>query len=110
MAGKPQIETFERDNLLVDIIFHHKGKENIISAKEIVAILTENGYETRRSSIHQVIRKVMFERRLPICSANSKGYFWATSKEEIQMTIDDLQSRIAEMTNRIEHLQSFIIN
>ena len=104
------IQSLKRDNLLVDILFQHKGKQNIISAKEITAILKENGYETMGNNIHNVIRKVMLERRLPICSVNSKGYFWATTKEEIQMNIDDLQGRIEEMQNRIEHLKSFIIN
>lgn len=74
----------------------HYKKHGAIAVSQI-------GYKT-------LIRKVMFERRLPICSANGKGYFWATTKEEIQMTIDDLQGRIEEMQNRIEHLKSFIIN
>lgn len=103
------IQALKRDNLLVDFLFEHKGIQNIVSAKAICEFLNERGYHASLGSIHQVIRKVMFERHLPICSVNSKGYFWATSKEEIQMSIDDLQGRVAEMTNRIELLQSFII-
>lgn len=105
-----QYETFKRDNLLVDFLFEHKGIQNIVSAKAICEFLNERGYHASLGSIHQIIRRVMFERRLPICSVNSKGYYWATSKEEIQMSIDDLQGRIEEMQNRIEHLKSFIIN
>lgn len=105
-----QYETFKRDNLLVDFLFEHKGIQNIVSAKAICEFLNERGYHAKPDSINAVIRRVMFERRLPICSVNSKGYFWATTKEEIQMTIDDLQGRIEETQNRIEHLQSFIIN
>lgn len=105
-----QIQVLNRDNLLVDFIFQHKGKDNIVSAKEICEFLNERGYHAKPDAINVTIRKVMFERRLPICSANSKGYFWATTKEEIQATIDDLQGRIEEMQRRIEHLQSFIIN
>ncbi len=110
MAGKPQIKTLERDNLLVGTVYQHKGEQNVISSKQIATILKHNGYETKRDDIHKIIRKVVFERHLPICSINGKGYFWATTKEEIQMSIDDLQGRVAEMTNRIELLQSFIIN
>lgn len=105
-----QIETLKRDNLLVDFLFQHKGKDNIVSSKQICEFLNERGYHIKPECINAIIRRVMFERRLPICSLNSKGYFWATTKEEIQKTIDDLQGRIEEMQNRIEHLKSFIIN
>ena len=94
----------------MDFLLEHKGIQNIVSAKEICEFLNERGYHTRLGAIHHVIHKVMFERRLPICSVNAKGYYWATTKEEIQMSIDDLQGRIEEMQNRIEHLKSFIIN
>lgn len=104
------IQIFKRDNLLVDFLFQHKGIQNIVSAKEICEFLSERGYPSKPQCINAVIRRVMFERHLPICSANAKGYYWAQTKEKIQMTIDDLQSRIEEMTNRVEHLQSFIIN
>lgn len=105
-----QIELLKRDNLLVEFIFQHKGLRNVVSSKEICEFLNERGCYIKIDSVNVVVRRVMFERRLPICSANSKGYFWATTKEEIQMTIDDLQGRVNEMTNRIEHLKSFIIN
>lgn len=105
-----QIQALKRDNLLVDFLCQHKGKDNIVSAKEICEFLNERGYRAKPDSINTIIRKVMFDRRLPICSANSKGYFWATSKGEIQATVDGLQGRIEEMQKRIEHLQSFIIN
>lgn len=110
MGRTISIQSFKRDNLLVDFLFQHKGKDNIVSAKQICEFLNERGYHANPDAINMTIRKVMYERHLPICSANSKGYFWATTKEEIQMTIDDLQGRIEEMQNRIDHLQSFIIN
>lgn len=110
MKKLTEIQVFKRNNLLVDFLFEHKGVQNIVSSKAICEFLNERGYHASLGLIHQIIRKVMFERRLPICSVNSTGYYWATSKEEIQMSIDDLQGRVAELTNRIELLQSFIIN
>lgn len=109
MANATQIKTFKRDNLLVDIIFQHKGEQNVISAKEITTILNENGYQTKTDHIHGIVKKMVIKRRLPICSANARGYYWATAKEEIQATIGDLQNRIAEMQKRIDVLKSFII-
>lgn len=103
-------QILKRDNLLVDFICNHKGRENVVSAKEICSYLNSKGYEARPSSIGRAIRKVMLERHLPICSENAKGYYWATSKEDILLTINDLQGRIEEMQTHIDHLKSFIIN
>ncbi len=110
MSNRPQAKVLARDNLLVSIIFRHKGKQNTISAKEIATILAENGYQTRSGFVHVIVRKVMLERHLPICSVNSKGYFWGETKEELQTAIDDLQGRIEETQSRIEILKSFVIN
>lgn len=103
------IDAYKRDNYLVDIIFQHKGKDNVISSKEITAILNENGFKTRVDNIHHLVRKIVLERCLPICSVNANGYFWATTKEELQMSVDDLQSRIEEIQKRIAILKSFIM-
>lgn len=103
------IDAYRRDNMLVDIIFQRKGKGNVISAKEITNILNENGYKTRANNVHNLVRKVMFERCLPICSENANGYYWATTKEEILSNVDCLQGRIEEMQKRIEHLKSFVL-
>lgn len=104
-----QLEKFKRDNSLVDFLFQHKGAQNVVSSKEICEYLNSKGYTTSLDNVNVLIRKVMLDRRLPICAINSKGYYWGTTKQEIQSSIDDLQGRIDEMTKRIEHLKSFII-
>lgn len=97
-----------RDNLLIGFIAQHRGVDNIISPKAICEFLGENGFHTKRDAIHQIVRKIILQQYLPICSANGKGYFWAESQTDIQSSIDDLQSRIDEMQNRIEILKKFI--
>lgn len=42
------IDAFKRDNLLVGIIFQHKGKENAIGTQELASALNEGG--TRRDT------------------------------------------------------------
>lgn len=104
-----QIDTFKRDNLLVDFIYQHKGAKNVVSTKEIAKYIEERGYKQKVETINMIIRRLVFERKLPICSINSKGYYWANTKQEILDTIADLEGRIAEMKNRIELLNSFVL-
>lgn len=103
-------DAYKRDNMLVDLLRKHRGAGNIISGAEITEYLNAHGYPSDKASINMLIRRVMYERHLPICSLNAKGYFWASNKAEIQVTINDLQGRIEEMQNRISILKSFIID
>lgn len=103
-----RIKAFERDNLLVNIIMAHKGKENAIGTQEIVLELDKNGYKLPADQLHQIIKKITVERCLPICSLTNCGYWWATSKRDIQTAIDGLQSKIDGLQKRIDLLKSFI--
>ena len=106
--GRKRIDTLKRDNLLVDIIFQHKGKENAIETKELTLALNERGYSVRGDTLHDIVKKVTLERHLPICSKTHCGYYWATSKQDIQVAIDDLQGKINGLQERIDLLKSFI--
>ena len=74
-------QILKRDNLLVDFIFQHKGINQIVSSKEISEYLNSKGFPIQQQGIHTAIRDVIFERRLPICSLNGKGYYWAITKK-----------------------------
>ena len=108
MSGRNCIETFKRDNQLVDIIFQHKGKENAIGTKELACALNERGYSVSPDIIHGIVKKVIFERHLPICAVVHCGYYWGTSKQDIQFAIDELQEKIYGLQERIDLLKSFI--
>lgn len=104
-----RIDALKRDNCLVDFIFQHKGNENAVSSKEIAYFLTKQGFQTREFTIHTLVSKIIIERKLPICSLNSIGYYWATSKTDIEKGIEHLNSRIAKLQAHINFLESFII-
>ena len=108
MSKRPQIETFNRDNALVDIIYQHKGRENAIGTQELAKALKECGYTVRAEHIHQTVRRVVLERHLPICALTQHGYYWATSKQDLQSCIDELQDKINGLQERIDLLKSFI--
>ena len=102
-------ETVKRDNLLVEYLLEHKGREKAVSRHDIAEYLTENGYEQKASTVHIIISSILKERHLPICSINGNGYYWAKTKADILASIDELQSRITAMQEHIEHLKNFIM-
>jgi hypothetical protein len=109
MARRKSLDVFKRDSLLLEFLKQHKGAENIVTSKEIMDFLNNNGYETIKSNVWQIIRRIMFERNAPICFSNAKGYYWAQTRAEIQTTIADMESRIFALNKHIEHLKNFII-
>lgn len=104
-----QVDVMKRDNAVVALLSQHRGAAKRLSAKEIGEFLTECGYKTPTGNVHSIIRKVMRERTIPICSINGKGYFWAETQYEIQTAIYEFQGRIYEMQDRIELLNKFIL-
>lgn len=112
MARPTELEKFKIDNAVVEFLFAHKGKENSVTGKDILAVIrsvskNDCSYEGSASAF---IRKLMLERRLPICHNRGRngGYYWAKTKEGIIESISDLQGNISAMQETIEHLQSFI--
>lgn len=108
MKSEKQMEVYKRDNLIADIIFQHKGKENAIGIRELALALREKGYKVQDDHIHIIVIKIIFDKRLPICSNVHYGYYWATNKKDIQFAIDELKNKIGSLQERIELLESFI--
>lgn len=103
-------KTTKRDNILIDYILEHKGKENALTKYDIAKYLTEKGFSTKPKTVHCIVSRLMFERHLPICSLNKKGYYWAKNKDDIIACIDNLKLRIDGLNEHIKHLENFIIN
>ena len=110
MARTNMVETIKSDNALVDLLVEHKGKANVISSKEIAEHLTACGYPIKVGCVGMKVGRVMYERHLPICLLNAKGYYWANCKAELRESVADLESRIVAMRQHIEHLESFIFD
>lgn len=104
-----RIDCIKRDNLLVDFLLDHKGRENAVNRYKIADYLTANGYSQNAGTIHLIIAKLIKERHLPICSVNSKGYFWAKTKADIVGCIEEMQGRITALQEHIEHLKHFVM-
>ena len=105
-----ELQVFKRDNELVDFIKAHRGGESAVTTELICTHLAERGYPTDKRYIGHLINKLMYERNLPLCYINGKGYYWAIRKAEIENTIIDLRCRINAMQEHIDHLNRFIVN
>lgn len=109
MARGSAQSVFKRDSILFNWLKDHKGEANKVTAEEVQRFLAEKGYSVKRNNIGTLVNKIMYERNAPICFSNTKGYYWATNRDELEKTIDDLESRRVSLQEHIDHLKGFII-
>lgn len=109
MARGKSLKVFKRETALLEFMKNHKGKKNLVSSNEIRKFLSDSGCSVTKKSISGLIINIMYERNAPICYVNAKGYYWAQTREEIENTIADMESRIASLNEHIEHLRNFVI-
>lgn len=105
-----QKEIMKRDNILINYLIENKGRENCKSSKEISVFLTEQGYPTTVANVSSIVMKIINERFSPICSLNTKGYYWAKDKNDILECLNHLKSRVMALQNHIAILENYIIN
>lgn len=99
----------ERDALLISYLVTHKGMSKVVSSRKICEYLNSNGVPTKVDNIHNLVRELILEYRLPICQLNRKGYYWSTCDAELKQAIADFKSRITEINKRIKILESHMI-
>ncbi len=109
MAGQKSYDVFRRDTIVFNYLREHKGEANKVTSYDIQALLMENGYSIKRNNVGSLVNKIMYERNAPICFSNKKGYYWATSREEIEKTIADMEKRRNSLQEHIDHLKGFMI-
>lgn len=110
MANKKSFNVFKRNTSLLEFLKSRKGEENIASASDIHKWLNDNGYSIKLSSINMLVKSLMYEYNAPICYTDTKGYYWAKNRSEIEKTILDLESRRTALDDHIKHLKNFIID
>ena len=98
----------DRDMALLGILAQHLGKANPITAEEVAKHMTEMGHPLQPRSVGNAVRSLMMVYNIPICGINKSGYYWATTDDEIQETIADLESRRTALNERIAHLKKFV--
>lgn len=109
MGNKKSYDVFVRDTLVFNYLREHKGEENKVTSYDVQAFLEGHGYKIKRRNIGSLVNKIMYDRNAPICFSNKKGYYWATSREELEKTIQDMESRRRALQEHIDHLKGFMI-
>lgn len=102
-------QIYMRDSFLRNLLHKHKGVDNAISTQEICKQLKDYGRPIKERSLPQLIQKLRYERGVPICYKRGKGYFWAISKNDIDITINDLQNQIYGLQTTIDFMKGFIL-
>ena len=102
-------KTLKRDLCLIDFLRQHKEMRNVVSSKEICDNLNRKGFAYKSDSMYSQISNIKRAYRLPILYIPNRGYFWAENADEITFVINDLKSRISEMTDHIKLLEGFIV-
>lgn len=101
MANTKKIETFERDNLIVSIIFQRQGKENAISIRDLATALNEKGYTVRENAVHYIVKNIIFERHLPICSLIGYGYWWGEQGKMFKRLLMGCKAKLMDCKNAL---------
>jgi len=96
-TGKQQPKT--RDLLLEHLKNNSIGAENALSGRRLSSIFGVTSPDVRR------IVNTLRSDKQPVCS-DSSGYFYASSTQEIDMTIAHLASRTRQMNRAIKGLYS----
>jgi hypothetical protein len=78
------------------------GKINAITNKKMENALVDVGYKVNPSRIRKLIHHIRVKKLVPNLISTNKGYYIATSEEEIFDYIESLQQRI----NSIEEIKN----
>jgi len=92
------LNDYERDTLLPVIIKGLKtkvGVGRIIASSKIIACMKRAGYKLDGPRLRKIINFIRANELVPCLVSNGKGYFVATSADEVDDCIASLQGRIA---------------
>lgn len=87
----------------------HIGRENAITASEIVSKLRLKGYDINQTKLWEIVRELRTKDRIFIC-ADGKGYYLPASEDEKDHQIKSLQSRRREIQETLDALESIKSN
>ena len=91
--------------LLVKGLRTKVGKENAVTNKQICKALKEQGYKINDARVRKLVQYIRVNHIVNLVIATSKGYYLATTKDEVQKYIKSLTERL----NAIEETKTAII-
>ena len=89
--------------LMVAGLKHKIGITRVITNPEICRALKSQGYEVNEPRIRKLIFFIRQNNLVPKLIASSKGYWVATNKQEVEVWIESLKSRISALQETYEY-------
>ena len=90
-----EFEEFELLPIMLKALSQKIGSGNVVSNKQMKkGLLNICGIKVSDARIRKIIHHIRVKQLIKGLIANSKGYYVAESKEEIQTFVDSLQQRI----------------
>jgi hypothetical protein len=101
-------------HLIAKGLARHKGKEAVISNKEMCAKMNQaisdglykdipREFKLSQSRIRKIINHLRINDILPLLCATSNGYYVANNREEAESYIQSLKDRISSIQNMATH-------
>lgn len=87
----------------------HVGKQNAITASEIVRKMRAKGFEINQTKLWEIVRELRTERKIFVCSDVS-GYYLPANEDEMNHLLNSLRSRRREIQETLEALESIKSN
>ena len=103
-----ELNDYEHDvllPLLVKGLRTKVGKQNAVTNKQICKALKEQGYKLNDARVRKLVQYIRVNHIVPLVIATSKGYYIATSKDEVEKYIRSLTERL----NAIQETRNAII-
>ena len=103
-----ELNDYERDvllPLLVKGLRTKVGKQNAVTNKQICKALKEQGYKINDARVRKLVQYIRVNHIVHLVIATSKGYYLATTKDEVEKYIKSLTERL----NAIQETRSAIV-
>jgi hypothetical protein len=102
---------YEREVLLPIMVLGFKTKvgiERCITNPQICKALKSKGYDVTEPRIRKIVFYIRNNNLVPKLIASSKGYWIATKKEEVEIWVMSLQSRLEAMQETYIYAQQIL--
>lgn len=99
---------FLKKEVVRNWFFNHKGKVNAVPLNQIARELKFNA-AGNSADFRFIVAKLVEEEKFPVISS-PKGYYYASTPEEVMANIEQEQNRIKGVQRRIDALQVIWVN
>lgn len=90
---------------VIELVKWRKGKENAVSNKKLVNLLTAMGHNTNEARIRKMINQIRLKGLVKNLLASSKGYYVSNDPNEIKKYVESLRERASAINAIADELE-----